>query len=89
MPYYKWMFRAMKALSNLSNIADMLEELLAMPYLRKHNAEIIENIARGIAERIRAENLSERTEDYLEGYAYCINNHIKDGNLRNSPVILP
>lgn len=88
MPYYKWVFRAMKNLESFLDMADMLEELLSAPYNRQHNVDIIESIARSIAARVRAENLSDRTEDYLEGYAYCINNRIKDGNLRNSSIIL-
>ena len=62
--------------------------LLAAPYDRTGNTQLIEQICADVAQQIRAQDLSERTEAYLEGYAYCIRDKIRDNNLRNSPVML-
>ncbi len=88
MPYYKWAFRGLKELPILPDLARDLTELLKAPYDKEKNAPLIEKIAADFAREIRARGLSERTEDYLEGYAYCIRNCIKDVNLRNAPVML-
>ncbi|HKL73390.1 MAG TPA: DUF4037 domain-containing protein [Clostridia bacterium] len=88
MPYYKWAFRSMKELGYLSEISNMLELLLSSPYDSDVNTELIEKICSIIIKGIKEEKLSDTEDDYLEPYAYCINNKIKDGNLRNSPVML-
>jgi hypothetical protein len=87
-PYYKWMFRAMRNLPKLSNLAPLLESLMKSPFDSSQNIPVIEEICKAVADEIRAQELSDRTEDYLEPYAYCINNHIKDSTLRNMPVML-
>ena len=88
-PYDKWLFRALRALPLLgTQTADRLEMLLAAPYDRTGNTQLIEQICADVAQQIRAQDLSERTEAYLEGYAYCIRDKIRDNNLRNSPVML-
>lgn len=88
MPFYKWAFRAIKNLTYLTEIADKIELLLTSPYNSKINIEIIEEISSLIINEIKKANLSDRNDDYLEPYAYCINNKIKDGNLRNTSVML-
>ncbi len=86
MPYYKWMFRGMDGLK-LGYLKDDLVNLMDSPYDEERNTVIIERICRAVADEIRSQGLSERTEDYLEGYSYCIKNKITDNNLRNSSVI--
>ncbi len=88
MPYYKWAWRKMKELPILSNVSDLLRELMREPYNKEKNLPLIEEIAALVAGEIRNQGLSKREESYLEGYAYCIKNSIKDGNLRNSPVMI-
>ncbi len=88
MPYYKWAFKGMEALAILGDLAEAFTELAADPMNQIANEPKIEAIAQKIAAQIRAQGLSERTEDYLEPYAYCIKNKIKDGMLRNSSVLL-
>jgi len=88
-PYYKWLFRGMRELEILGSLYNDLELLLDDPYNKNgNNNTIIDNICKQIEDEIRKEELSDRTEIYLEGYAYCINNKIKDNNLRNSPIML-
>ncbi len=88
MPYYKWAFRQGKLLPQLTETVSDIEKTLFTPSDDKLNKNLIEKIAFDLAEEIRKQGLSERTDDYLEPYAYCIKNNIKDGNLRNSPVIM-
>ncbi len=88
MPYYKWAWRKMRILPLLFEVSDLLYELMKNPYDKENNLPIIEKVAALIAAEIRAQGLSKREESYLEGYAYCIKSSIKDGNLRNSPIVL-
>lgn len=88
MPYYKWAYRKMSTLTTLGKVSDMLCEILAFPYEQEKNLPIIEEISKLIAGEIRNQELSQRQEAYLEPYAYCIKSKIKDGSLRNSPIML-
>jgi len=88
MPYYKWMFKELRNLPILGNLYESIEELLKSPYEFTKNKEIIENIAKCVADEIRKEGLSEATDTYLEPYSYCIRNCIKDANLRNSDIMM-
>ena len=88
MPYYKWAWKKMRELPLLSELCEKLRELLKEPYNKEKNLPLIEEIAALLASEIRRQGLSNREESYLEGYAYCIKNSIKDGNLRNSPIIV-
>jgi len=87
-PYYKWLFRAMGRLPLLGERADSLAALLAAPMDEKKNVPIIEDVCGKIAQALRAQGLAACTGDYLEPYAYEIGEHIRDGALRNSPVML-
>lgn len=86
MPYYKWMFRGMKNLPLLSELSSESETLLSSPYDFERNKILIEKISASVAEEIRRQGLSDRTDDYLEPYAYCIKNKIKDAVLRTSSI---
>lgn len=88
MPYYKWAFRQGKLLPKLTETVTDIEKTVVNPSDEKSNKYFIEKIAFALAEEIRKQGLSERTDDYLEPYAYCIKNNIKDGNLRNTPVMM-
>ena len=87
-PYYKWLFRAMRALPLLGDRAERLTDLLAAPYDERANTPVIEALCADIAAALRAQGLAANTGDYLEPYAYEIGERIRDGELRNSPVML-
>ncbi|MBQ9299938.1 MAG: DUF4037 domain-containing protein, partial [Clostridia bacterium] len=87
-PYYKWLFRSMKALPLLGDRAERLTDLLAAPLDIKKNAPIIESVCAEIAAVLRQQDLAACNGDYLEPYAYEIGEHISDGELRNMPVML-
>lgn len=88
MPYYKWMYRAMRGLPRHAEIANELELLLAAPYDEKENTARIERIAEALERTLVEDGLSADAGDYLEGYAYSVKNHIADPNLRNSDVMI-
>ena len=93
-PYYKWLFRSLRELGNTENtVADKLEVALSAPFDKNRNINIIEEICCLLRKEIAASPLTGGNNicgsgDYLEPYAYQINNLIKDGNLRNMPVML-
>ena len=87
-PYYKWSMRGLRELEVLSDVADELEALLEFPYHPEDNVERIETICQKVALRLRQAGLVTCDGEYLEGYVYAINNKVKDGNLRNMPVML-
>lgn len=87
-PYYKWLFRGMRALPTLGDGAETLTALLAAPLDEAANVSSIERFCAGIAAALRGQGLAACTGDYLEPYAYEIGERIRDGELRNSPVML-
>ena len=89
MPYYKWSFRALKDLTRLGNIYDSLEYLICSDNDGKHavtKASMIEDIAAVIIKELKAEGLTSSSCNDLEKHAYAVNDHIKDGTLRNMGI---
>jgi len=87
-PYYKWLYRGMKALPLLGDRAEVLERLLTAPLDADTNLPLIECLAADVAAALRRQGLADCAGDYLEPYAYAIGGHIADSALRNSPVML-
>ncbi len=87
-PYYKWMFRRLSQLPGGEAYAARLTKLMSAPFDRSRNLPIIEELAELIADGLRNQQLTTMAGDYLEPYAYDITEHITDGRLRNSPVML-
>ncbi len=87
-PYYKWKFRALKGLEKLSCVYDRLLELQSEPYNFDKNIVIIEDISSKIRLELINCGLTQDMGDYLEAYANAVNNKIRDGELRNMPIML-
>ena len=87
-PYYKWTFRALKGLDELSDMAVDVEKLQAAPYDADENARIIEKICAAVVDHLVDYGYVQRKGDYLEPYAYAVNDLIRDGDLRNTPVTI-
>ena len=88
-PYYKWIFRAMKALPNLSFIAEKLERLLTVPADETLQIELfIEEISADVIAEFKRQGITYATCNYLETHAYSINDMISDSEIRNINVIL-
>ena len=90
MPYYKWSFKAMRALPLLSAEADTLEYLLSTDN-REENAEeksyAIEDLAVRVIDALQAQALTEAVCGDLEKHAYSVNDHITDSELRNRHIL--
>jgi hypothetical protein len=98
-PYYKWRFRAMRALPRLSLTAELLEYLLttdneADTAEEKYN--VMEGIAADITEELREQGLTGEPRDRrltgavggdLEKYAYLVNDRIGDAQIRSMHVL--
>jgi hypothetical protein len=84
-PYYKWMLRAMDAFPLGVAVKPHLTTLLT----RAHSAAtlgedvaLIDEVARMVADALRAQGLSYAPNDYLEPHAYQVRRHIVDAELR-------
>ena len=90
MPYYKWAFRALRALPALSIEAELLEWLITTGNdgeLASEKADIIEGIAADIIDELQTQNLTQAICGDLEKHAYSINDGIEDANLRNAHIL--
>lgn len=85
-PYYKWIFRGAKNLPKMSKTAEKINELLVVQLDYKQKCELIEEICSEIINEFATQNLAQRQSDYLETYAYVINNKIKNSEIRNIPL---
>ena len=89
-PYYKWAFRAMRALPRLSLLAELMEYLLttdneAPQAEEKHRT--IEGVAADVIAELSRQGLSNLAGDDLEKHAYAVNDSIEDGDIRNLHIL--
>ena len=90
MPFYKWRFRALRALPEGEELARSLEWLLTTgneAEQAREKAFCMEGIADGIIRLLREQGLTEATCGDLEKHAYSVNDGIRDGNLRNLHIL--
>lgn len=90
MPYYKWQFRALRALPVLSGLADPLEFLLTTENgddLRETKYGIIEDIAGMVIEALQTQALTKAICGDLEKHAYSVNDTIADATIRNLHIL--
>ena len=90
LPYYKWQFHALKKLPCLGDLAPALEELISVgntPELAAEKMQSIRKICEAMMRELRSQNLSDYPGDEIDGYAYAINDLIRDSNLRNLPIL--
>ena len=86
-PYYKWSFKALASLPILKEEGLLLESLL-VEKLDWNVTSGIERIAKGTAKELIHQGYCHDLGDYLEPYAYHIQNSIRDHTLRTMPIIL-
>ena len=83
-PYYKWIFRSMKELPQLSYIAYKLERLITLNSDETLMIELlIEEISSDIISVFESQGITEATCNFLESHAYSINDTITDNEIRN------
>ncbi len=90
MPYYKWSFRAMKALPVLPGITDRLEYLMTTGNTAGtavEKADIIEDIASEVIAVLSEQGLTQAVCGDLEKHAYSVNDSIEDPGIRNLHVL--
>ena len=90
MPYYKWSFRAMRALPKLALEAELLEYLLTTgneEAMAEEKYDVIEGIAADVIEELQEQELTEAICGDLEKHAYSVNDRIADAELRNMHVL--
>ena len=89
-PYYKWSFRALRALPKLGDLASPLETLISTPNGPENipaKERIIEETALAVASLLREEGLSDLPGGELEAHAYAVNDRIGDGELRTMHIL--
>lgn len=90
MPYYKWVFRALKEAEKLSELYSDLEYLISSsntPQDTTIKQETIEKIIACIKDELILQGLTKLTSTDLEQQAYSVNNTIKDSEIRNLNIL--
>ncbi|MBR6039720.1 MAG: DUF4037 domain-containing protein [Clostridia bacterium] len=90
MPYYKWSFRAMRALPKLSMLAETLEVLLTTdnePATAESKYDMIEDVAADVIDELQTQGLTKAICGDLEKHAYSVNDSIEDGGVRNLHIL--
>lgn len=90
LPYYKWQFRALRALPLLPELAQPLEFLLTTgndAALSEQKVGVIEDIAFRIIAALQAQSLTDAVCGDLEKHAYSVNDRVADSNLRNAHIL--
>ena len=89
-PYYKWSFRAMRALPKLSLLAETMEYLLSTdnePSLAETKYDMIEDAAADVIDELQSQGLTKAICGDLEKHAYSVNDHISDSDIRNLHIL--
>ena len=89
-PFYKWRFRAMRALPCLALEAELLEYLITTdngPDLARDKQEAMEGIAADVAKELRRQGLTELKGSDLERQAYAVQSGIRDGDIRTLSIL--
>jgi len=84
-PYYKWRFRAMRALETLGDLCEPLEFLLTGENGGEADAlkaQLVEDICASVVRELRGEQLTHASGDYLEEHAFSVQEHIENPAIR-------
>ncbi len=84
LPYYKWQFRALRALPRLSEWEKPLERLLSGDGDRREEVEVI---LKAVLDEVKAQGLSRYEGEETEGYAHTVNDGIGDSRIRNLHIL--
>ena len=89
-PYYKWKFRAMRALKKLPLLAELMEYLVTTDNddsMARDKYEVIESTAADVIGELKAQKLTGADCADLEKHAYSVNDRIADANIRNRHIL--
>jgi len=89
-PFYKWQFRAIRALPKLPFAAELVDYLITTNndgHLAQDKYEVIEDISADIIAELETQGLTAADCADLEKHAYSVNDGIANGNLRNLHIL--
>ena len=90
MPYYKWTYRALRALPKMSELGETFDFLLTSQN-DADTAEIkydtIESVSMMIIEELQAQKLTDAICGDLEKHAYSVNDHVENAEIRNLHIL--
>jgi hypothetical protein len=89
-PYYKWSFRALRALPKLSIEAELLEYLITTDNdaaLAEEKQNVIEGICADIIDELIDQGITKAICGDLEKHAYSVNDMIADPAIRNMHIL--
>ena len=97
-PYYKWSFRALRALPRLSLCAELLEYLLTTgneseaadafsPAPAEAKYDAMESICADVIDELQNQGLTDAVCGDMEKHAYSVNDHIEDADIRNLHIL--
>ena len=87
-PYYKWSFRALRALPELNGLSVPLEAILCGgPSPAEETKHGIGQVASAVTAALRAQDLTQVPGDDLERHAYAVNDRIADPAVRNLHIL--
>jgi len=90
MPYYKWSFRALRALPELSMEAELMEYLITSdnePASAQEKQKVIESIATDIISELSRQELTHAVCGDLEKHAASVNDSVRNAELRNMHIL--
>lgn len=90
MPYYKWSFRALRALPKLSIEAELFEYLITTGCdgeTASEKADVIESVCADLIDELIAQGLTRASCGDLEKHAYSVNDSICDPEIRNLHIL--
>ena len=88
-PYYKWSFRALRALPKLSLEAELFEYLITTPNegnIAEQKYDVIEGICADVIDELVEQGLTKAVCGDLEKHAYSVNDSIEDSEIRNMSI---
>ncbi|MBQ3380795.1 MAG: DUF4037 domain-containing protein, partial [Oscillospiraceae bacterium] len=88
-PYYKWSFRALRALPELNGLSVPLEAILCGggPSPAEETKRGIGQVASAVTAALRAQDLTQVPGDDLERQADAVNDRIADPGVRNLHIL--
>ena len=90
MPYYKWSFRALRALPRLSELSAPLEYLISSGNSKAEadkKAQTIEAICASLSAELKAQGITRLAREEMEAQSYIVNDAIKNVEIRNMHVL--
>ena len=88
MPYYKWSFRALRALDAEKKYSEALSFLLCGGGSAEEKLGVIEKVTSDVISELHAHGITKVSCGELEKHAYSVNDCIADGTIRNMHILI-